>query len=280
MEFKEFKQLINELIDLKIEIEEIKKEEYENLTTRKKMFFNITQTLNKINQMKDVEDNYFSEEAISAIAERKSRIVEIVEYLDQLFGNWRRLFWINVNSLNKKLSDYFEKLDKNLIVHLQVEKNKGKNIITNTVSNQKFLTIVIQNQRDGTEKEFVLKLDELGYDFPEVKNLVMGAVQRQKFNSYEVLMSPEVFVSDEGQRLEETYPNIREPYWKALVETIGILQNRNSELLTTAIDNNKIKIRKMEEEIIRLKKQNADCIGMEIEINSNPALMLDPRDKN
>lgn len=280
MEFKEFKQLINELIDLKIEIEEIKKEEYENLTTRKKMFFNITQTLNKINQIKDVEDNYFSEGAISAIAERKSRIVEIVEYLDQLFGNWRRLFWINVNSLNKKLSDYFEKLDKNLIVHLQVEKNKGKNIITNTISNQKFLTIVIQNQRDGTEKEFILKLDELGYDFPEVKNLVMGAVQRQKFNSYEVLMSPEVFVSDEGQRLEETYPNIREPYWKALVETIGILQNRNSELLTTAIDNNKIKIRKMEEEIIRLKKQNADCIGMEIEINSNPALMLDPRDKN
>ena len=280
MEFKEFKQLINELIDLKIEIEEIKKEEYENLTTRKKMFFNITQTLNKINQMKDVEDNYFSEDSILAIAERKSRIVEIVEYLDQLFGNWRRLFWINVNSLNKKLSDYFEKLDKNLIVHLQVEKNKGKNIITNTVSNQKFLTIVIQNQRDGTEKEFVLKLDELGYDFPEVKNLVMGAVQRQKLKSYEVLMSPGVFINGEGRRLEETYPSIREVYWEAFADTIRILQDRNTDILTTAIDNNKIKIRKMEEEIIRLKNQNADCIGMEIEINSNPALMLDPRDKN
>lgn len=280
MEFKEFKQLINELIDLKIEIEEIKKEEYENLTIRKKMFFNITQTLNKINQIKDVEDNYFSEEAISAITERKSRIVEIVEYLDQLFRNWRRLFWINVNSLNKKLFDYFEKLDKNLIVHLQIEKNKGKNIITNTISNQKFLTIVIQNQRDGTEKEFILKLDELGYDFPEVKNLVMGAVQRQKFNSYEVLMSPEVFVSDEGQRLEETYPSIREVYWKTFADTIRILQDRNTNILNTAIDNNKIKIRKMEEEIIRLENQNEDCIGMEIEINSNPALMLDPRDKN
>ena len=54
MNFSEFKKLVNEMIDLKVEIEDIKRKEYKKLPKRKQMNYNISTTLNNIENIQDV----------------------------------------------------------------------------------------------------------------------------------------------------------------------------------------------------------------------------------
>ena len=56
MNFSEFKKLVNEMIDLKVEIEDIKRKEYKKLPKRKQMNYNISTTLNNIENIQDVEE--------------------------------------------------------------------------------------------------------------------------------------------------------------------------------------------------------------------------------
>ncbi len=279
MEFKDFKKLINILIDLKIEIENIRKSEYERLTTREKMYFNISQTLNNIHKAEDLEATYFSESANEEIKKRENEITKMVEYLDQNFENWQRLFWINLDRLEKYLNSYLKNIDPNLSVSIQAEKNTDKNLITNAVSNRKYLTILVNNEKDGTSKEFIFDLKEIGYDYAEIKKLVKRSTKRlQDLSNEEVLISPDMFVTKPAQRLENRFPGIRDEFWKAIADGMVIVRLRNGNLLEAMIEKNNLAIAEWRVSIARKEQQNKDCKAILEEIKNNPEISVDPTD--
>ena len=278
MKFKDFKKLINILIDLKIEIENIRKSEYERLTTREKMYFNISQTLNNIHKAEDLEATYFSESANEEIKKRENEIAKMVEYLDQNFENWQRLFWINLDRLEKYLNSYLKNIDPNLSVSIQAEKNTDKNLITNAVSNRKYLTILVNNEKDGTSKEFIFDLKEIGYDYKEIKKLVKRSTKRLQDLSNEVLISPDMFVTKPAQRLEDRFPGIRDEFWKAIADGMGIVRLRNGNLLEATIEKNNLAIAEKRVLIARQERQNKDCEATLEEIKNNPEISVDPTD--
>lgn len=266
------------MIDLKIEIENIRKSEYERLTTREKMYFNISQTLNNIHKAEDLEATYFSESANEEIKKRENEIAKMVEYLDQNFENWQRLFWINLDRLEKYLNSYLKNIDPNLSVSIQAEKNTDKNLITNAVSNRKYLTILVNNEKDGTSKEFIFDLKEIGYDYKEIKKLVKRSTKRLQDLSNEVLISPDMFVTKPAQRLEDRFPGIRDEFWKAIADGMGIVRLRNGNLLEATIEKNNLAIAEKRVLIARQERQNKDCEATLEEIKNNPEISVAPTD--
>lgn len=272
MNFSEFKKLVNEMIDLKVEIEDIKRKEYKKLPKRKQMNYNISTTLNNIENIQDVEEEYFSPEINDIIYKKKKSIYNIEDYLSKSLGDWTRYFWIDVKMFEEKLNKFFEKAQLEPRFKLEVEKQREQNIITRQTITKGQLHI------ESTNKDkYIIDIDEIGYDFSDIKNLIIKAVKRRQMTTDYIKLSPYMLSSEQWQEFESmSYQNtIRNIYWNTVKESVKNLETKRQELLIMAVENNSTKIEKLKEEIKELRVNSQICKDRKNDMVKNPDIIID-----
>lgn len=271
MKFSEFKNLCNEIIELNIDIQEIEKEEYNNLPVRQRMNYNISSTLNKIENLQNVDEEYFSKEANEIINEKRKEIRNIKDYLSKTFGDWTRFFWIDVKLFEERLNTFLKNAQLEPRFTVELDKEQEQNFITGETVTKGQLKIESTNGN-----RYIIDVDGINYDFSDIQNLIVKAVRRnQKIDGY-VKLSPNMLISTQWQEFESLFlpDTIRKIYWNTVRESIKRLDMTRQDLLNIEVENNEMKIEKLKMLIDELKNNSRQCIDKSNVIKNNPEIII------
>ena len=271
MKFSEFKNLCNEIIELNIDIQEIEKEEYNNLPVRQRMNYNISSTLNKIENLQNVDEEYFSKEANEIINEKRKEIRNIKDYLSKTFGDWTRFFWIDVKLFEERLNTFLKNAQLEPRFTVELDKEQEQNFITGEMVSKGQLKIESTNGN-----RYIIDVDGINYDFSDIQNLIVKAVRRnQKIDGY-VKLSPNMLISTQWQEFESLFlpDTIRKIYWNTVRESIKRLDMTRQDLLNIEVENNEMKIEKLKMLIDELKNNSRQCIDKSNVIKNNPEIII------
>ena len=271
MKFSEFKNLCNEIIELNIDIQEIEKEEYNNLPVRQRMNYNISSTLNKIENLQNVDEEYFSKEANEIINEKRKEIRNIKDYLSKTFGDWTRFFWIDVKLFEERLNTFLKNAQLEPRFTVELDEEQEQNFITGEMVSKGQLKIESTNGN-----RYIIDVDGINYDFSDIQNLIVKAVRRnQKIDGY-VKLSPNMLISTQWQEFESLFlPDaIRKIYWNTVRESIKRLDMTRQDLLNIEVENNEMKIEKLKMLIAELKNNSRQCIDKSNVIKNNPEIII------
>ena len=273
MDFSEFKNLVDEIVDLKIEIENIKKEEYKKLPKRKQINYNISSTLNKIENLQDIEEEYFSSIANDSIYNKQKRIRKIEDYLSKNLGDWESYFWIDIKLFNQLLNEFVKKRNQDYHFKLEFNKQKEENIITRQVIKKGQLCIKVI-KKDNI-KNFIIEISEYGYDFSDIKNLIVKAVKRNQMQLDYIKMSPKLLITDTWQEIEFMMDNkeLRKVYWETVRRSIKNLNDSKQILLELTVKNNEERISRLKNEIKQLENNNNLCVIRKNDMLENPDMI-------
>ena len=271
MKFTEFRGVIDKIIELQIEVENIKKEEYEKLSRREQINYNISATFNKIENSQNLEEKFFPKDVYKIISAKQKEITSLKNNLTNSLGDWEKFFWVDINEFNNLLNEYVQakNIDGSFILNL--DRQNEHNFITGETKVRGLLKITYSGEKETT---YTIKIENAEYDFPEIKNLIMKSVSRNEMETNNIKISPDILCTTSWQEFEQGLSpiEIRDIYWKALKHSIEMLKYKKEELLTSTVSKNIAKIYKLNEEIDNLKKNSQACIGKRTEIYNNSNL--------
>lgn len=268
MKFTEFRKQIDKIVELQSEIEKIKKEEYEKLSRREQINYNISAALNKIDNAQDIEEKFFSKDVYETIHSKLNAIKTIKTNLTDALGDWDNLFWIDIKEFNDLLNENVHNINNNGSFVVSLEKQNEYNFITGETKSKGLLKITYKGEE---ETAYTIKIDAVDYDFPEIKNLIMKTVRRNQMKTNYIKISPEILCDASWQEFEQDMLpiDIRDIYWKAVKISIEKLKQKKVELLMSTVSKNIAKIDKINEQIDRLNENSQSCISKKNEINEN-----------
>lgn len=263
MKFTELRILVDKIIELQVEIEKIKKENNKNSAEKRSFASSISGTTKneKLDQIGFL------------INSKQKEIRKIDNILSKELGDWHKFFWVDIDELNILLNEYLKSQNMNGYFVLSVERQDNQNHITGEMRASDFLKI-----KYITDKEFIytIKLLDSKYDFPDIKNLIMKALNRNQLKTNNIKLSPEILSDSAWQEFETAmYPLlIRKIYWEAVKRSIEKLTSKKQELLTRTVNENVSRVEKLNEEIRSLNKNSLSCISERVKIFGNSGLNI------